>query len=429
MSIELLQTKLNIPSARTDLVARPQLLQRLDEGLTRKMILVSAPAGFGKTTLLANWVQGLAATLRLQVEGPQGSQNERRSTNLRPSGVAWLSLDEGDNDPARFWSYLITALQNVDQRIGKNSRKMLSARQPASLESILTAFINEISSSSRQIVLALDDYHLITTPKIQQAMAFILENLPGNLHLVISTRTDPPVPLARLRARDQLVEIRAADLRFSREEIGSFFLREAGGRLQEADVRALESRTEGWVAGLQLAALAVQRQADPSDFIQNFAGDNRYIVDYLAQEVLEGLPEEDRDFLLKTSILERICAPLCEFVTGQKSAQEKLERLEGANLFLTPVDGTRTWYRYHNLFADFLRHQLEATRSEILPELHRRASSWFEAQDFGTQAIEHALSARDYARAARLIEDTARSTFVLENTRPCSAGWMPYRVR
>lgn len=413
MSFELLQTKLNIPSARTNLVARPQLPQRLDEGLTRKLILVSAPAGFGKTTLLANWVEGLAAALRLKVEDLQGTKNELISVNLQASSPAWLSLDEGDNDPARFWSYLITALQNVDQRIGKNSRAKLNAPQTAPLESILTTLINEISSSGRQIALVLDDYHLITAPNIHQAMTVLLENLPANLHLVISTRTDPPMPMARLRARDQMIEIRAADLRFSRGEIGFFFVQKTGLKLLEGDVRALESRTEGWVAGLQLAALAIQRQEDVSHFIQNFAGDNRHIVDYLAQEVLEGLPAEDRDFLLKTSILERMCAPLCEFVTGQKSVQEKLERLEGANLFLTPIDGTRTWYRYHNLFADFLRHQLEATQSEILPELHRRASSWFEAQEFGAQAVEHALAAGDYARAAGLIEDTARATFVL----------------
>lgn len=409
MSTELLQTKFNIPSAGAILVSRPHLLKKLNAGLSRKLVLVSAPAGFGKTTLLAHWVEGL----RLQVEGPQASQKGLRSTSLQPSGVAWLSLDGGDNDPGRFWSYLTTALQNVDQYIGKNSQGVLRAPKSTSSESFLTSLINAISSSSRQIVLVLDDYHLITASKIHQAMAFFLDHLPANLHLVISTRTDPPIPLPRLRARDQILELRAADLRFTGEEIGSFFLQRAGLELPEADLRALESRTEGWVAGLQLAALAIGRQEDASRFIHNFAGDNRYIVDYLAQEILEALPAEDRDFLLKTSILEGMCASLCEHVTGEKKSRETLERLESANLFLMPVDGARTWYRYHHLFADFLRHQLEATQGEILPELHRRASSWYEARDFSAQAVEHALSARDYERAAQLIEDSSQATFMM----------------
>lgn len=409
MSTELLQTKFNIPSAGANLVPRPQLLKMLDEGLSRKLILVSAPAGFGKTSLLAGWIENS----NLNIGGSEVPQKEINRADIQLSTAAWLSLDEGDNDPARFWSYVITALQNVDQRIGKKSREMLSTLQPISSESLLTSLINDISSSGQPVILVLDDYHLINASTIHQAMTFLLQHLPANLHLVISTRTDPPVPLARLRARDQLIEIRAADLRFTRKEMGSFFLRRAGLKLPEADVRALESRTEGWVAGLQLAALAMGRRGDLSHFIRNFAGDNRYIVDYLAQEVLEGLPTEDQDFLLKSSILEAMCSSLCEAVTGQKKGQDTLERLESANLFLVPVDGARTWYRYHHLFAEFLRQQLEANQSEILPELHLRASRWYEARNFDAQAVEHALAARDYERAARLIEDSSRAAFML----------------
>lgn len=399
MSDSLLHTKLMMPPYRPGLVPRPHILKRLDEGLGRKLILVSAPAGFGKTTLLAEWVSRF-----------RNSNFESRNLQF-----AWLSLDKGDNDPARFLSYLVAALQSVEQAIGKSSLEPLQTHQRPSTLSVLTNLINDISIFQHQIVLVLDDYHLISSETIHQSIIFLLDKLPPNLHLVIAGRTDPPLPVARLRARGQITEIRAGDLRFTLEEVATFFRQVMDLELSEEELASLEARTEGWVAGLQLAALALKRVRDRSGFIQSFAGDNRYIVDYLAEEVLLQQPEGIRNFLLATSILERLTGSLCEAVVGKNqalsflysrfsSSQSILEYLERSNLFVMPLDDRRQWYRYHHLFSEFLLAQLYQEQREQVPEYHRRAALWFAEKSLLSEAIEHALNAREYAWAADFIE-------------------------
>ena len=406
MSDNLLYTKLMIPPYRPDLVARPNMLKRLDEGLARKLILISAPAGFGKTTLLAEWI----------------SKFRNSKFEFRNSQFAWFSLDEGDNDPARFLAYLIAALQSVDQGIGKTSLEALQTAQPLSIPSIATNLINDISTSQNQIVMVLDDYHLITSEQVHQSLAFLLENLSPNLHLVIAGRTDPPLPIAGLRARGQLTEIRAGDLRFTPEEVATFFQQVMGLDLSGDDLTSLETRTEGWVAGLQLAALAMQRVQDRSGFIRVFAGDNRYIVDYLAEEVLLQQPEVIRTFLLSTSILARLTSSLCDAVVENRESKVEssgqsrfsildsrsiLEYLERSNLFLVSLDDKRRWYRYHHLFAEFLLARLVQEQGERVPEYHRRAALWFAENGLLSEAIGHALSAREYSLAADFIEREA----------------------
>ena len=413
MSDNLLYTKLMIPPYQPDLVARPHILKRLDEGLARKLILISAPAGFGKTTLLAEWI----------------SKFRNSKFEFRNSQFAWFSLDEGDNDPARFLAYLIAALQSADQAIGKTSLEALQTAQPLSIPSIATNLINDISASQNFIVLVLDDYHLITSEQVHQSVTFLLENLSPNLHLVIASRTDPPLPIARLRARGQLTEIRAGDMRFTPEEVATFFQQIMGLDLSGDELTSLEARTEGWVAGLQLAGLAMRRVQDRSAFIQSFAGDNRYIVDYLAEEVLLQQPESIRTFLLATSILARLTSSLCDAVLGGResgddssdpvqtsalpsplpfgSSQEILEYLERSNLFLVPLDDKRRWYRYHHLFAEFLLARLYQEHGERVPEYHRRAAFWFAENGLLSEAIGHALSTREYTLAANFIEREA----------------------
>lgn len=415
MSDNLLYTKLMIPPYRPDLVARPHILKRLDEGLARKLTLISAPAGFGKTTLLAEWA------------GVRESTGAREK--LLPAQFAWLSLDEGDNDPARFLAYLIAALQSVDQAIGKTGLEALQTPQPLSIPSVATNLINDISASQNIIVLVLDDYHLITSEQVHRSVTFLLETLAPNLHLVIASRTDPPLPIARLRARSQLTEIRASDLRFTPEEVATFFQQIVGLDLSGDELTSLEARTEGWVAGLQLAALAMQRVQDRSGFIQSFAGDNRYIVDYLAEEVLLQQPAVIRAFLLATSILARLTSSLCDAVLGGResrdhspdpaqssalpspipfgSSQEILEYLERSNLFLVPLDDKRRWYRYHHLFAEFLLARLVQEQGERVPEYHHRAALWFAEKGLLPEAIGHALSAQEYSLAADFIDREA----------------------
>ncbi len=380
---DLLVTKLFLPPARKNLVLRPRLVKLLDAAWQhdQKLILVSASAGYGKTTLVVEWLR---------------SQQTK---------TAWLSLDKTDNDPTRFLAYLIAALQQVDSKIGEATRAMLQTGQPPPLEIVLTTLINEIAAVSVPFTLALDDYHFIETIPIHQQLGFLVEHQPPQMRVMLVTREDPPLPLARLRACGQMVEIRQDDLRFSPQECADFLLRVMGLNLATADINALERRTEGWVTGLQLAALSMQGRDDLSGFIEAFTGSSHYVLEYLIQEVFEQQPAEVQDFLLKTSILERLSAPLCDAVVAQRGSRGKLERLGQANLFTLPLDQSYTWFRYHHLFADLLRQRLLASETVSKDELHRRASQWFAAQDYLPEAIQHALAASDWVRAANLICD------------------------
>jgi LuxR family maltose regulon positive regulatory protein len=366
-------------------VERPRLHEALDRGEWRKLTLVSAPAGFGKTTLLVKWLM-------------ERSGDER--------SVAWVSLDESDNDPARFLSYLVGALQNVVEGIGEGVLALLRVPELPPLETLVEALINELDGAGREVTVFLDDYHLIDTRLVHQAVAFLIEHLPENVGLVIATRTDPPLSLSRLRARDQVTEIKAADLRFTSEEAATFLKDVMGLSLSTEDIAALEEATEGWVTALQLAALSMGDREDVSGFVESFSGSNRHILDFLAEEVLERQPEGVREFLLKTSVLERMSASLCDAITGRDDGQEMLERLERENLFVIPLDDERRWYRYHHLFRDFLRGRLGREGPESASELHLRASGWYEGNGHLAEAIEHALSAPDHDLAARLIEET-----------------------
>jgi LuxR family maltose regulon positive regulatory protein len=375
----LLATKLFIPSARQTLVQRPRLMERLQAVLTCRLTLVSAPAGFGKTTLVSEWVAGCE----------------------RP--VAWLSLDESDNDPTRFLAYLVAALQTVAPRIGEGALAALQSPQPPPPELLLTTLINEISSIPDNFVLVLDDYHVLDSKPAEAALTFLVDHLPPQLHLVIATREDPPLPLASLRVRGQLTELRAADLRFTSFEAAEFLNRVMDLNLSAEDVAALENRTEGWIAGLQLAALSMQGRKDATSFIKSFTGSHHFVLDYLVEEVLEQQPESVQNFLLRTSILDRLCGPLCDAVFGSPSTsgQETLEYLEHANLFIVPLDNERRWYRYHHLFAELLRQRLG--RPKEFAELNLRASQWYEDNNLAFEAFHHATAANDIERAERLI--------------------------
>jgi LuxR family transcriptional regulator, maltose regulon positive regulatory protein len=380
MPTPILATKLYLPRLRPNVVSRPRLLERLNEGLHRKLTLISAPAGFGKTTLVSEWVAFIA----------------------RPT--AWLSLDEGENDPARFLAYLVAALQTIAAHIGEGVLGVLQSSQPPPPEAILTALLNEITTLPDPFVLVLDDYHVLDAKAVDSALTYLVEHLPPQMHLVIATREDPQLPLARLRARSHLTELRAADLRFTASEAAAFLTQVMGLSLSAADIAALEDHTEGWIAGLQLAALSMQGQQDAAGFIRAFAGDHRYIVDYLVAEVLQRQPAPVRSFLLQTSILDQLSGSLCDAVTGQEESNARLEALERGNFFVVPLDDTRHWYRYHHLFAEVLFAHLLAEQSDQVSTLHRRASEWYEQNDLPSDAIRHALEARDFARAAGLIE-------------------------
>ena len=380
MNIPILSTKLYIPLPRTNVVLRPRLIERLNEGLDRKLTLISASAGFGKTTLVSEWVAGCE----------------------RP--VAWLSLDEGDNDSTRFLTHLVAALQTIAENIGEGVVSSLKSPQPPSTESILTTLLNEISAIPYKFVLVLDDYHVIDSKRIDDALTFLLEHLPPQMHLVITTREDPQFPLGRLRARGHLTELRATDLRFTPAEAATFLNQVMGLDLSADEITALETRTEGWIAGLQLAALSMQGREDIPGFIRAFAGDNRYIVDYLVEEVLQRQPDHVRSFLLQTSILDRLHGPLCDAVTGQEEGNARLEALERGNFFVVPLDDRRHWYRYHHLFAEVLSAHLREEQPDQVATLHRRASKWYEQHGSAADAIRHALAAEDFARAADLVE-------------------------
>ena len=317
---------------------------------------------------------------------------------------AWLSLDPGDNQPASFWTYLIAALQTVAPGVGASALSLLQGPQPPPIETVLATLLNELGAVPSDVVLVLDDYHVIDAHDINDGMAFLLEHLPPQVHLVITTRADPALPLARLRARGELVEIRAADLRFTPDEAAAYLNEVMGLDLAAGDVAALEGRTEGWIAALQLAALSMQGRDDVAGFIAGFAGDDRYIVDYLVEEVLHRQPEQVRSFLLETSILGRLSGPLCDAVTGQDGGKAMLEALDRGNLFLVPLDDRRRWYRYHQLFADVLRARLLDEQPELVPELHRRACEWYEENGDRSEAIRHAMAGGDFERAADLVE-------------------------
>ena len=386
MPIALLETKLYVPRPRRGLVLRPRLSERLDRGTASKLVLVSAPAGFGKTTLLAEW---LAAR-------PAAPADERLA--------AWLSLDRGDNDPASFWAYVIAALRTVASGVGESALALLDAPQPPPIETVLTTLLNDLGAVAGEIVLVLDDYHVIDAREVQDGMAFLLDHLPPRLHLVIASRADPALPLARMRARGELAEIRAAELRFTAEEAAAYLNEMMGLRLTAQDVAALEGRTEGWIAALQLAALSMQGRDDVASFIAGFAGDDRYVVDYLAEEVLARQPDRVQAFLLQTSILGRLSGPLCDAVTGQGGGKAMLEALDRKNLFLVSLDDRRRWYRYHHLFADVLQARLLDEQPGQVPDLHRRASEWHEHNGELSEAVGHALAAGDFGRAAGLVE-------------------------
>jgi LuxR family maltose regulon positive regulatory protein len=383
MASPLLETKLYVPRQRGDRVSRPRLRQRLDRGATAKLTLVSAPAGFGKTTLLTEWLSSVTAGR---------------------SSVAWVSLDASDNHPTTFWTYVVAALQRAAPAVGSDALALLAAAQPPPIEAILAPLLNDLGAAPNEVVLVLDDYHVVQTRDIHEGLAFLLEHLPPNVRLVVASRADPPLPLPRLRARGDLVELRAADLRFTPEEASAYLNEAMGLGLTATDVAALEGRTEGWIAALQLAALSVRGRDDAAGFIAGFAGDDRYVVDYLVEEVLQRQPEQIRDFLLRTSILDRLTGALCDEVTGSAGARATLEALERANLFLVPLDDRRQWYRYHHLFADMLRARLLDERPEEVRELHRRASAWYERNGEVSEAFRHALVGDDFAKAAELLE-------------------------
>ncbi len=393
---DLLTTKLFVPLVRPDLVRRPRLDARLAAGLRGPLTVVVAPAGSGKTTLLADGWQNA-----LEIGGGVGWH------------IAWLALDTGDNDLARFLRYVVAAFQTLQSDLGRAALAQLRSPQLPPVEAILGPLLNDLVTLPYDVVLVLDDYHVVEDPAIHRAVAFLLDHLPPRLHLVVATRTEPPLPLARLRARGQLTELRADDLRFTADEAAAFLHRAVGETLSSDELVKLEERTEGWIAGLQLAALALRahHSAQLADAIAALTGTHRYLLDYLSDEVFARQPDDVRRFLTLTSVLDRMSGPLGETLVGVDGTEPRpgdgqamLERLEAANLFLVPLDDTRTWYRYHHLFADFLRERLRRDSPDLVPALHRRAAAWYEQQGLVTDAVGHALAGQDHLLAARLIE-------------------------
>jgi LuxR family maltose regulon positive regulatory protein len=413
----LLTTKLYIPPPRPDLVPRPRLIERLDNGLRlgHRLTLISASAGSGKTTLLSEWA----------VVGAQ---------RAAPQQFCWLSLDEDDNDPARFWAYVVAALQTIHPQLGQSVLPMLQGPQPPPVRSILTPLLNEVAALPESVVLVLDDYHLVTEGAIHDGVAFFLDHLPQQMHLGLATRADPPLPIARLRARGQLTELRADDLRFTAEEAVAFLNGVMGLGLQPEDVAALEARAEGWISGLHLAALSLHGREDAHAFVQTFTGGHQYILDYLIEEVLSRQAQPVQRFLLQTSILDRLCASLCDALTGRHDGAGVLERLQRDNLFIIPLDDEGCWYRYHHLFGDLLRKRLEqtppfiplqagghlhpsppqagGTEGGIIEELHRRASQWHAENGLLEQAVKHAREAGDFERIAEIAERAAGESLI-----------------
>lgn len=395
MSNPLLSTKLYIPPTRPDLVPRKRLIEQLNAGLAGRIILISAPAGFGKTTLLSAWLQE------------------------HSDSAAWLSLDSEDNDSSRFWQYLIAAIQTLHPSIGEGVRASLQTSQPAPMDALLTMFINELSSIPSPLVLVLDDYHLIREESIHQNLDYFIEHLPPRIHLVIATRENPPLALSRWRARAELLEIRVADLRFTAEETSEFLNTISNLDLRDDDVAALEKRTEGWAVGLHLAALSLQAldTRGKQEFIDAFAGDDRYVMDYLVEEILQYQSAHIQDFLYQTSILERMCGPLCDALTNRDDSQKILDGLVRINLFTIPMDNRRFWFRYHHLFADLLYHRLRlSTEEAAIRSIRIRASQWFEGEGLIDEAIKYALASHDFHYTAEIINRHVLSTFYRSET-------------
>jgi LuxR family maltose regulon positive regulatory protein len=393
MTDALLTTKLYIPPARPDLVPRIRLLESLDEGLAVKLTLVSSPAGSGKTTLLSQWVKRSQAR------------------------VAWVSLDDSDNDLARFLTYIIAALQTIEPDLGEATLTMLQSPHPPPLEAALTALINDVAEALAiegecPLVLVLDDYHLIAARPVHTALTFLLDHLPQQMHLIVATRADPPLPLSRLRGRGQLTELNAEDLQFTRDEAAAFLNHIMQLNLSAEDISVLTSQTEGWIVGLQMAAISIRRQQNAKNLIQALSRSSRYILDYLAEEVLQQQSEDIQSFLLQTAILDRLAGPLCDAVTGSKGSQSTLEELERANLFIIPLDNEHRWYRYHHLFADLLYQRLQRIHHAEIPALHRRASEWLTQNAFMLLAVDHALLSGDSDWAADLVESIAEETLM-----------------
>jgi LuxR family maltose regulon positive regulatory protein len=375
-----LETKLTPPRVRSEHLRRPELLRTLRAAATHRLTLVAAPPGFGKSTLLARWA----------------------ATDDTPA-IAWLSLDESDNDPVRFFTYVVAALQAIDSTLGSRALAALRAPGAGLIDTVLPLFLNEVAHVDREIALVVEDYHLIRNPAVHEAFAWLVERSPSTVRWVVSTREDPPLPLGRLRARGELTELRADDLRFRDDEAATFLNGGLGLELSEADVDELQARTEGWPAALYLAALSLRGRPDPSRLIRRFTGDDRYVVDYLTAEVLARQPEALRAFLLRTSILDRFCGPLCDAVTGGDRSGAVLADLERSNLLLVPLDTSREWYRYHHLFGDLLRRELEATAPDAVADLHRRAAAWYRDAGLIVDAARHAIAGGDLDLAGTLI--------------------------
>ena len=406
----LLATKLNVPGLRPDLVPRPRLAQRLDDGLAQGLVLVCAPAGYGKTVLLAEWARHGRAP------------------------VAWLSLDAGDNDPARFWRHAVAALDRVRPGISERMGPLLGPPPPPSFEPLVTALINEVAGqpdADEALLLVLDDYHVISSQLVHESLGFLLEHRPPGVHLALTSRSDPPLALARLRARGQLTELRAADLRFTAGEAAALLPRSrprpagaARAPLPDAAAAALAARTEGWAAGLQLAGLSLRGQSDVDGFVAAFTGSHRHVLDYLAEEVLERQPGRMREFLLETSVLERLSGELCDTVTGRPGSQALLEQAERAGLFVVPLDEVRGWWRYHHLFADLLRARLQQEQPGRAAELHRNAAAWYAERGLADDAIRHAVAAGEMTWAARLIEQHYDELFYLRGEATTIRRWL-----
>jgi LuxR family maltose regulon positive regulatory protein len=384
----LLATKLHAPRVKRGFVARPRLIDQLNDGVDRRMTLVCAPPGFGKTALLAEWSS--------QREGP----------------VAWLSLDPADNDPARFWRHLAAAIDRAVPGIADRIEPVPGSSAP-SLDGQMTALINELNANPTDLAIVLDDYHAIDVERIHASVQFLVEHAPEDVHVVVTSRADPPLALARLRVGGQLDELRAVDLRFTRSEAADLFAGTVGPEFPDAATRALTDRTEGWVAGLQLAALSLRERADVEAFVTTFSGSHRYVLDYLTEEVLDRQPEDIRRFLIETSLLARLSGDLCDAVTGRTDGQAMLEEVERANLFVIALDDVRGWWRYHHLFADLLRARLEASDPDRVVAIHRAAADWHAANDLPDEAVHHAIAAGDMVWAARLIERHADARFHL----------------
>ena len=388
MKTDLLASKFYYPPHRPDFVQRQHILASLDAGLSGKLTLVSAPAGFGKTTVVSEWIRGCGHP------------------------TTWLSLDQNDNDPSRFLIYFITALQHIDPEIGVDVQAALQGSVSPHYETLLTKLISEVGRLPDKSIIVLDDYHLIDSKPVHDLINFLIEFLPPTIHLVISGRTDPPLPISRLRVRGEVNEVRTSQLRFTKKEVAAFLNDRMGFNVSSDGIAALEARTEGWVASLKLAALSMQGRHDWPEFIAKFSGSHRYVIDYLVDEVMARQPEEVQSFLRRTSILERFCAPLCEYVVGENEHIDIIDDLDRSNLFLIPLDDHREWYRYHHLFADFLGQRLRETEPDQIPELHRRASQWYETNGLMDESIQHAFAAGDLEGAARLVDGIAADLMV-----------------